>query len=71
MNRRQVNVMLRHRDIAGKLDGDALHLAQQERERKEEGPIDPYAELRMIRRLQAWPEHMIDKMIRTLEIANG
>lgn len=68
MNRQQINVILRNRDRSGKLDIDGLLAAQREREGEPAQPLDGAEQLRFIRRVQGWPEYLIDKMLRQVSI---
>lgn len=68
MNRRQIGVLLRHRDRSGNLDWDLLKAAQRERHKdKGEPPADRFETLRSVRRLQGWPEYLIDDMLRKMK----
>lgn len=71
MNRRQVSVLLRHRDTGGKIDHDLLRQAQREREGNAEESRDAFDELRLVRRLQGWPEYLIDKAQKAMEAMNA
>lgn len=71
MNRQQAHVLIRHRDEGGKLDHDMLRQAQRDREGDGEAVNDAMGELRMIRRLQGWPEYLIDRAVKMLEAMNA
>lgn len=70
MNRFQAKLILSHRDTSGNLDHNALLMEQRERDGQAE-TVDDFAELRLVRRLQGWPEYMIDKMLTMLEKAHA
>lgn len=65
MNRRQINAILRHRGRDGLIDFDLLKAEKAAMRTKEESP-DPFEHLRHIRRMQGWPEYMIDKMLKAM-----
>lgn len=71
MNRRQVSVLLRHRDQGGELDWSLLKAANRDRQKKpDEEATDGFEKIRYVRRMQGWPEYLIEKQIRALRAAS-
>lgn len=65
----QIALLLRHRSAEGKLDYDLMRA--EARAKRKERKMDRFTAHRDMRRIQGWPEHLIERELAAMGKKNG